>query len=546
MKTRKPVLRPAHTLPGLLLAALLAALPAGAAVAAAGSFLFVAGDVNVTPATGGSPVRVRRGAEVEPGDTIRTGLRGIAQLRMVDGALLAVRPGTELRIDDYSFEEPEKEDRSFFSLVSGAFRSITGLIGQRNIDGYRVSTTTATIGIRGSDADIGHDPNTQLTAVRTYEGGHTVTASGQSGPQATLLTGPGDIALVRPGEFPSFGTSFPFSTTPPPDDAGAGEEDGDADQDGEGDAGTAEGEDEEAEAVVAGADGEESEVTASLAPPPPPVVQLVTADQQQSLLQLETLRIAPVGSFVVGADMFIDTSGLVGGSGSSVIDGDGNEFAILGPSNELLLAVDTNVNEDPFLFSADGGTLAIIDTGRVTDLDGNVAATVSWGLWQGGFTIIDSGVVRDQNIGGFAFGVGSRVTRPLEIAALGGTAFSYSQFGFAFTNESGALASFVNVQASGQFLASTTLGNISISASASFPSGSTGWSLSGSGSVRDLIQDGPGVSLFGSCSSCSSASGEAHGQFLGQRAEGLVLGVGAADSSTSQAVAGVAAMQRSP
>jgi hypothetical protein len=38
------------------------------------------------------------------------------------------------------------------SLLKGGLRAVTGLVGKRgNLDAYRVTTTTATIGIRGTD-----------------------------------------------------------------------------------------------------------------------------------------------------------------------------------------------------------------------------------------------------------------------------------------------------------------------------------------------------------------------------------------------------------
>lgn len=551
MNGRNEAIRDGRFLGGLLLAALLLAAPAdGADAAAAGSFLFVAGDVRLTPAAGGNAVRVRRGAAVEPGDTVTTGLRGVAQLRMVDGAVLAVRPGTELRIDAYSFDEPGKEDSSFFSLLSGAFRSITGLIGQRNKDGYRVSTSTATIGIRGSDADIGHDATTQLTAVRTYNGGHVITARDQTGPRATLFTGPGDIALVRPGEPPAFGSTFPFRTTPASGEAG-GEGEGEGDAEG-GDEQAADGEstgEKDAKAAVAADEGGDAGDATSLAPPPPPAVQLVTSSGQTPL---DTVRFAPVGTVVVGADIILEFGILEAGNGSVIVGGDGGELVLLGPSFEPLFVAFDEDDGDSFVFAAAGGVLRNAGIGAVTNLAGTTVANVSWGLWQGDYIVVDDGILRDTHIGGIAFAVGSRVTRPLEIAALGGTAFSYHSFGGTATNEKGALPSSFNVNASGTFLSGPSLGNISINGTVNFPAGSTGWSLGGSGTVRDLINDsrdaitGTGVDLSSTCSTCSTGSGAAHGQFLGERAEGLLLGVSAADSSTGQAVTGVAVMQRIP
>ena len=41
-------------------------------------------------------------------------------------------------------------------------RAITGLIGKRNRDNYRLTTTTATIGIRGSGFKVGYNPDGSL------------------------------------------------------------------------------------------------------------------------------------------------------------------------------------------------------------------------------------------------------------------------------------------------------------------------------------------------------------------------------------------------
>jgi len=70
---------------------------------------------------------------------------------MKDGALLSLRPNTELVITDYNFNGREDgSERSFMELVRGGFRTITGYIGHKNKHNYRVKTSVATIGIRGT------------------------------------------------------------------------------------------------------------------------------------------------------------------------------------------------------------------------------------------------------------------------------------------------------------------------------------------------------------------------------------------------------------
>jgi len=92
-----------------------------------------------------------RNSKVFKGDTIKTAKNSYTQLRMKDGALLSLRPKTELVITDYNFNgKQDGTERSFMELVRGGFRTITGFIGHKNKRNYRVKTSVATIGIRGT------------------------------------------------------------------------------------------------------------------------------------------------------------------------------------------------------------------------------------------------------------------------------------------------------------------------------------------------------------------------------------------------------------
>ncbi len=92
-----------------------------------------------------------RNSKVFRGDTITTAANSYTQVRMKDGALLSLRPNTELVITDYNFNgRQDGTERSFMELVRGGFRTITGYIGHKNKSNYRVKTSVATIGIRGT------------------------------------------------------------------------------------------------------------------------------------------------------------------------------------------------------------------------------------------------------------------------------------------------------------------------------------------------------------------------------------------------------------
>lgn len=92
---------------------------------------------------------VRPGMQLAAGDRLFTRGGGRVALRFSDGAVMALHPNTEFRIDDYQYDTADQ--RSFLSLMRGALRTVTGAIGRRQRDDYRLNTPSATIGIRGTE-----------------------------------------------------------------------------------------------------------------------------------------------------------------------------------------------------------------------------------------------------------------------------------------------------------------------------------------------------------------------------------------------------------
>jgi hypothetical protein len=112
----------------------------------------VGGTVSVQRADGAARL-LAPGARVEPGDTLTTQADSFARLRFADGAELALRPNTVLRLDAYTFRKAEPAADTFaMTLLRGGLRTITGLVSRRgNPDAFRLNTTTATMGVRGTD-----------------------------------------------------------------------------------------------------------------------------------------------------------------------------------------------------------------------------------------------------------------------------------------------------------------------------------------------------------------------------------------------------------
>lgn len=119
--------------------------------AVAGQVQFVNGSVQATTEAGKSH-QLLKGDEVNEGDTLTTTVAASAQIKMQDGGLIALRPDTKLKIDNFKFNgQQDGSEKSFFTLLKGGFRAVTGFIGQLNKSNYRITTATATLGIRGTD-----------------------------------------------------------------------------------------------------------------------------------------------------------------------------------------------------------------------------------------------------------------------------------------------------------------------------------------------------------------------------------------------------------
>ena len=130
-------------------AVLLLALNTSLALAQAGKIVLSVGDV--VAVRGSDRVRLPAGATVNSGDAVVTGAESHAQIRFADDALVALKPDTEFRIEQFVYNgKPDGSERAVFRLVRGGFRTVSGQIGKVDHDHYSVVTTQATIGIRGT------------------------------------------------------------------------------------------------------------------------------------------------------------------------------------------------------------------------------------------------------------------------------------------------------------------------------------------------------------------------------------------------------------
>lgn len=125
----------------------------GAAAEEAGRMLMAIGEVSIK--RGSEVVVAKRGALVNAGDTIVTGGASNAQVKFSDGAIVALRPDTEFKVNEYKFGgKADGTEKASVSLVKGGVRAVTGVIGRGNRDNLKVDAVVATVGIRGTGFNI--------------------------------------------------------------------------------------------------------------------------------------------------------------------------------------------------------------------------------------------------------------------------------------------------------------------------------------------------------------------------------------------------------
>lgn len=176
-----------HPLATLALAATALAAASAALAAPVGEVTFAAGDARVD----GAVAKLTRGAQVEVGQTIVTGAGGHVHIKFVDDAFVAIRPNSQLSVDEYHHDAADAaSNRVKFTLRNGTGRLITGKAGQANKQGFRLNTPMAAIGVRGTDFVVRASADTTRVTVQQgavvmapFAGGCTTDSLGPCGGQ---------------------------------------------------------------------------------------------------------------------------------------------------------------------------------------------------------------------------------------------------------------------------------------------------------------------------------------------------------------------------
>ena len=193
-----------------------------------GYVVLLNGTLSVQRADGSTRILSQK-SEVALSDTLTTQKDSFAQINFTDGSSATLRPNSTMKIEQYQFDKDKPQaDNLGMRLLKGGLRSVTGLIGKRgNQESYKIQTSTATLGIRGTSGDTldcmqGCDGVTSKSGAlargvyhTTHTGIYIMTTKGGS-----ILIGPGqfgfaddpDKSPVLLGEDPGLGLDpFPFS-----------------------------------------------------------------------------------------------------------------------------------------------------------------------------------------------------------------------------------------------------------------------------------------------------------------------------------------------
>jgi hypothetical protein len=111
---------------------------------------------------------LRKGDNVNQGETITTGPRSSIVLRFLDGQIVSLAGNSTFSITTYTYNTANPaQSNVLLSLINGGMRAVTGLIGKARPQAVAYRAAGATIGIRGTDVSIAVNGGTLILNTNT-------------------------------------------------------------------------------------------------------------------------------------------------------------------------------------------------------------------------------------------------------------------------------------------------------------------------------------------------------------------------------------------
>jgi hypothetical protein len=137
---------------------------------------------------GSATSQIKVGDGVLRDEIVRTGLDSAARLVMADSTNLSLGPSSTIKLDRTVFNDEHSYRDIAIRLTTGAFRFVTG---HSEKTAYKITTSVATIGVRGTILDILSQRG--MTTVVLQDGASRVCSRSF---QCIELTKPGDTAVI--------------------------------------------------------------------------------------------------------------------------------------------------------------------------------------------------------------------------------------------------------------------------------------------------------------------------------------------------------------
>lgn len=446
----------------------------------AGVVQFATGDAKVVSAAGAERA-ARKGVPVSVGDTLLTAPGALAQLKMGDGAIVVVQPESRLTVAEFHYAGKEDgTEKVRYKLEQGGFRAITGAIGRTHKQNYLIETPIAHMGVRGTDHESYYFPAT--------------------GPVA------GDGA--KPGAYNKVNTGRTYIRT------GAGEVEVDPNQVG----------------FVASA----GDV--------PVILQGVPGFFNRSIAPRSARPsmnpASPAGTQVAKVEQSVETA-----DGEKLVRPRGQR-APIGNAKGPLLGYAIDKGGAGFGRSANGLQVAASNGAAFTNVGADAAFGVSWGTWGGGTVDVGGEIVLAPAL---VHQIDSSMkTLPGKLGELAANnvtgTYTYAPGNGVVSNYQGTPGTIQKLEVGVDF------GKQMISSYVLEAKVLGDWKASGSGSFAQYT-GGSGIQLTGTCTGCAgtsggvpTASGTAHGAFVGDSAQKMITSFGL--TAAGQAISGAALLNR--
>lgn len=119
-------------------------------LASIGSITLVDGKANIKRAN--QTLLVKVGDSVEKNDHIYTEANSKVKIAFNDNTIITIGKNSTLDIADYLYDAKNSSlNKADLKVAKGAFHAITGEVGKLNPSKFKLKTSTASIGIRGTE-----------------------------------------------------------------------------------------------------------------------------------------------------------------------------------------------------------------------------------------------------------------------------------------------------------------------------------------------------------------------------------------------------------